>query len=425
MNHNSYIRKVAISLIITIISILFLDDSIESAIIAGGLALFFNTITIYEVRGNKYLAVLFSVILYINASAYVLGVLTRGLTFNQYQWELWSSKYNSIGMKGILITSCIFYIVMLRSSLNNNYQLHKPNIRNQNYIISIICLIISVLSCLFGFNGSAEDGEYQSNNSPIFEYAVLFYVLAWAYGNQNKILVRYWYVCSILYIFIALLAGDRSSSFMLLFVIALNNINKLSLKRIFLFGFLGIMLANFIGQYRIGGIGGSIILDLASRGLKTLFMDTAAQSYYTSLTIYEYNETISNQLQLFGGWVISLFSGGLFIDRESINLAYLASMYDHNGGGGLFQPYFYLFGRFVGIIIGSLLVAYIIKNVYWKWNNDYSNLLKVIIPAMSLRWYLYSPTTFFRTCIINFFFLYIIINICGRMIYSANKSNNT
>lgn len=416
LNNKTQIRKRFIAILVAILSILLISDTIEGAIFIGVLVIVFNALTVYEVKDNKYLIILFSVIMYINLSAYVLGVLTRGLTFGEYQWELWSSRYNSIGMKGILVSSCVFYIMMISSKIkkpisdNSIAQFRSHN----NSVVCLICLLFTIFACFFGFNGSAADGEYVSNNNPVFEYAILFFVLGWDYGSKNKNMLLLWYFCSVLYIVTALVAGDRSSAFMLLFVITLYHFNKLSLKKMMMFGFLGIALANFIGQYRTGALGDGMALGLVSRGLKSIFMDTAAQSYYTSLTIYEYNDTITNQLQIFLGWIVSIFSGGIIVDRTSIDLPRLAAEYDRNGGGGLFQPYFYLFYGYMGIALGSLLTAKIIKVVYKNYRNAFFTSLKILIPAMSLRWYLYSPTTLFRTCIVNFFIICLIMKIVDQ-----------
>ena len=412
------VGKIFCSLFLLFASLLLLEDNFVGALIAGILSLFFNAGTIFEVKDNNYLIILFSLILYINLSAFVLGVLTLGITFNDYQWAIWHSKYNAIGMKSILVSSCMFYIVMAnttRVEKKRSIQIVLDTDSHKNDIICFSCLLVTLFACFFGFNGSAENGHYVSNNNPIFEYAILFYVFAWTYKGKNKFWLVCWYGCSAVYIAIAFAAGDRSSSFMLLFIIALYNLNKISIGKLIVFGFLGITLANIINQYRVSGLERVMLSGVFEKGLKTFFSDTAAQSYYTALTIYEYNDIITNQIQLFFNWIISIFTGGLIVKRDSVDLPRLASMYDINGGGGLFQPYFYLLFKYWGVAIGSLITAYIIKNVYRKWNNGFCNMLKVLIPAMSLRWYLYFPTVLYRTCIVNFFIIYIFVKAVDKL----------
>lgn len=409
MKKNRKLLNLYISCIILLLSLLLIKDDVEGATIAGFIALVFSFLTIKEAKASTNLVILFSMIFYFNLSSYVLGPLTRGITFQPYQWDLWNSKYDAIAMKCILVSSLVFYISMCWTSIAKIQFVNEHNTRlKNNGLISLLCLFIVLLICVFSFSGGVSEGEYTSNDNPLFEYALFFFVLAWYYSGNHYILKMLWILCCLLYLITALTAADRSSAFMLLIVIALYYIKVIKLSRVFLLGFFGVLVANFIDLYRNGM--GTTAYALLGRGLQTVFSDTVGHACYTSLTIYYYESVINNQLEIFISWLITLFSGSLFVDRESVHLPMLATRYYMNGGGGFFQPYFFFFFKYVGVALGTLLVSYLIILVNKSKTNNYFILLRYIIPAMSLRWYLYGPTTLFRACFIMFFVIFLLVD---------------
>ena len=406
-------KKIIIAFFVTIITIACLvqiPDDVNGAVIAGVIALVFSVLTIKSVEGHVPLILLFGIIFYVNLSAFVLGPLTKGILLGAYQYDLWNSKYNAIGMKCILLSSVIFYFVMRwtnKGVVNRDIKIQEAN----NPLLAIGCTIVSILICLFSFNGSVSTSEgYTSNNSALFEYAIFVYVLAWYYGKHSKLSMTIWFIGVLFYLITALMAGDRSSAFTLIAVLATIYFRRLGLKYLFLLCFLGILSANAIAQYRVGMQGNLVDFFLVS-SLRTVFSDTAAYSYYAGLTVYYFLEHISNGLTIFYGWFISLFTGSLFIDRDTVEMTLLATRLYDNAGGGFFQSYFYAFYGYLGVAIGTLIVAIIISKVYFSWNNNFSILLGLVLPAMSFRWYLYTPTTFFRACLLNFGIMYLVLYI--------------
>ena len=225
-----------------------------------------------------------------------------------------------------------------------------------------------------------------------------------------------WAFCAAYYLFIGLIAGDRSSAFMLMALIVLYKFKDLSIRKVLILCLAGIFAANAIFLFREGSIFGGGDAVLYKQGLRTFFSDTAAQSYYSGLTIYYYFDRIINDtVSLFINWVITIFSGSLFVDRTTVEFSKLAADYNFNGGGGLFQPTFYAFYGYLGVVLGSIIVAYLLKKVYYSWNNTFCMLLWFVIPAMSFRWYLYTPTTFFRACLFNFGILYLVAKVFDNM----------
>ncbi len=397
-------------IIICALTVYLVPDNYEYSIYIGVLALAYSLLTVFRVKGRKELVILFSIIFYINLSVFVLGPLTRGLMFGAYQYELWISQYDTIGMKSILITSVIFYLVFNAHKKKIQRSINDDRIKltiKQNSLISIVCLIGVLLICTYSFTGAVEAGEYVSNQSALYEYVILIMVIAWYYGGKKPYLAMLWVLCAAYYVLLGIMAGDRSSAFMLLTLIILYKMHDVSVSKIVLFCLVGIFAANTVAMFRTGDLAGASGIGLVTQGLKSFFSDTAAQSYYSGLTIYYYLDKIGNGVTLFFNWILTLFTGSLFVDRSSVELSSLAFDYNPNGGGGLFQPQFFAFYGYVGVALGALLVSYIISKIYFTWNNAYCLMLRYLIPVMCFRWYLYTPTTFFRACLFNFGIMYL------------------
>ena len=402
----------------------FVPNAFDNSIWIGLVALVYSIAVIFQVKGETQLVILFSIIFYINLSAFILGPVSRGLLFGAYQYDIWNSQYNTIGMKCILITSVIFYL-FFRSKRKREIEQKGKNVVSlsdkQNPFVSIVCLIAVLLICTYSFDGSVSRDEYQSNTSAIYEYVIFIMVLAWYYGGKNTFIKLFWVFCALYYVLMGILSGDRSSAFMLLTLIALYKFRDISIGKILFFTLLGIFAANSVALYREGAFSGGIGLQMYAQGLKSFFSDTAAQSYYSGLTIFYYLDKVGDGVTIFFKWVLSLFTGSLFIDRSAVELSKLAADLNPNGGGGFFQSMFYSFYGYLGVAMGSSIVAYIIKKVFYSWKNTFSLLLAFVIPVMSFRWYLYTPTTFFRACLLNFGIMYLATKAFNTFVHNKKR----
>ena len=306
-------------------------------------------------------------------------------------------------MKSILVSSVVFFLVFNSKKrekiIDNNFYI------TYNPFLCISCLIVVLLICTFTFLGSSEDGEYISNSNPLYEYVIFIMVLAWYYGGGKPYTTFMWIICATYYVLLGVISGDRSSSFMLLTLIVLYKLHDISIAKILVLCFLGILAANSIALFRIGAFSSPAVL--MTQGLKSFFSDTAAHSYYTSITIYYYLDRVGGGIIIFFGWILTIFTGSLFLDRTTVELSALAAEIESNGGGGLLQPSFFAFYGYIGVALGTLIVCFFVSKVFYTWNNVFSVMLRYVIPVMSFRWYLYSPTTFFRACLINFGIIYL------------------
>lgn len=387
-------------------------------------------LTVYNVKNNNLLLIMFSIIFYINLTVSVLGGLTLGKFLPDYQAYLWLSKYNIIYLKSILIVSSVFYLgsldfrsryfeVFKRKNYCTNDDLENFFLSHYNPLNSILALCMIIAIMIFAFDGSASglSDEYVSNTNPLYEYCIFLFAFSWVYGKRSKIIRIFISLVALLYIFNGLITGDRSSSFMLMVLIASYRLkNKIVIKKMLILCILAILLANAIAVYRTDGITSSYLYSLLNRGMLTFFSDTVAHSCYSGLTIAYFSDFyLGNKFSDFLSWIISLFFGSSVLNYMDIKLEEVVfaarSMFD-NGGGGLFPAYFYFYGDYVGVLFGSLISMIIIRFVYYHSDLGYCRMLSYILPAMSLRWYLYTPSTLFRACLINFliifFFFYFI-----------------
>lgn len=402
------------ALVVTIVTSVcaFLPNESSNSAIVGIALIIISAINVILCRKNKMLLVLFSIIFYINLSIAVPGFINNGKGLAYYQIPLWTSDYATIYAKSLLIVSSVFSIFFCDISKYKEYNdtvIDKKHLEPyDNPLLSIISLLILVLIFIFCFDGTSvlTGGLYSSNENALYEYSIFFFALAWLYGSSRKYIRIAWVVLASYYVIIGILTGDRSSCFMVIVMVVLYLWRKANLFKISIYAILGVIFANGIAIFRnlmnYNGLS-SIVSVLLSNGNGVLFSDTAYYSCHSGLTILAYSELYNgSKIILFLKWLVSLVTGDLFIKGNEYELVVAAREFNYNGGGGVFPAYFYFYGGLIGVAIASIITAYIIKRIYFKEKGEFSIILRYIIPAMSLRWYLYSPATLYRSCLINF-----------------------
>ncbi len=276
-----------------------------------------------------------------------------------------------------------------------NIDLKTFKVKN-NPIISYTGIVAMFIILVAGYgNELYSTSSYISNDNPFIEYSILIYAVVWMFSGKNKIIFFFLSLYAFIYVAYSLLLGDRSASFLMLLLYYLLFFNriKLSMGKIVILAILAIGLSNVVAETRDGEIDSisEVISNSFERGL---YSDTVSYSYYATITISAAHHIDDTQTYFYGYLKTIIFGGG---SSEYGNLAkYVSDNYLYNVGGGLYTSYFYFGFGFFGVFLGALILGMILKKVYS--NNGYFSLLfQLLIPVLSIRWYLYGPTTFYRS----------------------------
>lgn len=377
--------------------ILLWNDS-TNLIPLGGLLVLSSITTLFRCRKIPLLLLLFAIIAYINISSAVLDYFLQGSLMNKYQTYLRLSDSGLTNAKMFLLNFDIVSIMITPSFLKK--AAIKSNIyfyqEKKNLLIAYSLLISCVIITLTQFNGNAGEG-YVSNNSVLYEYVVIFMIVGLNYIGNDKLLKKLYIGCGLLYVFIGVIGGDRSSAFMALIVFAVYFFSdKITIKAMLFLSFMGILSSNIIGILRNSWMSlESLFNVLKERSFLFFFSDTVSASFYSGITIIEYSKFTDNKLSIFQ-WIESLFVGV----TQNTNIVHLASRMNYNGGGGLFHSCLGYLGGYTGVICGAILLGASIQ-LFFSNNRVWNKISQIAFLALVFRWYLYTPVSFYRTILIN------------------------
>lgn len=385
-----------------------------------------STYLAIRVKESKTLFFLISVITYINISIAVLDGFLGGELFSSYQMQLRTSVYNLTYMKSILLNITIVSLALTPAMLKRSAMatVSADDIsRKSNIIIVIGGIILITLFIVFGY----ERGEYETFRASartIYEYAILLFVIVWYYSGRKKISNMILTGLAVYYIVQGLYYGDRSSALVMIVLLGMVLIKKIRIKKMLLYGVVGILFANAIAVYRnlTNFDLVHILSESINKGILSLFSDTASASYYTGVAIVATKDLVVNSkwdyvIKFLG----SIFVGSSYPGLREANVTLVAFDYFHVGGGGLYSSYFYFWGGYFGVIIGAILLSFIIRKVFTSEKTMYV-LLQYYMTVMAFRWYLYTPFTLFRTTILMFFLLYFATKFIHKITSKSDKN---
>ena len=383
---------------------LFLDNSMTLLPYMGYLIITISIVLCYKVRKNEKLLFLFAILGFINISIAVSDTILLGIHVASWQMPLRETVYNLYAANSTLLFISVINLIMSTKWLDTQAKdITKDNFkRKDNIIIAYGGLAVMYIILLFGYDINSLNGEgYVSNNNPLIEYAIVIFAVVWLYSGDNRIVIILLKLFSFVYVILSMSFGDRSAAFLmillyyLLFISEKRKLN-LTLIKIITLAFIAILISNFAASYREAADFNflSIIKDALERGI---YSDTVSYSYYASITITAASH-LDDTFGYFLEYLKTLVAGGG--SSEFGNLArYVQENYLYNVGGGLYPSYFYFGLGYSGVFFSALILALIIRKIY-SLNNLYALIYQILIPVLSIRWYLYGPTTFYRSILI-------------------------
>ena len=394
-----------------IIAIFFVNEASVLQYI-GILIVMISIYLCFKVRENRKLVFLFAIIGFINISLGVSDLINKGLYVADWQLALRSTEYNVYTAKSVLIFLSIVNIMLTKSWLKTRSinKIFAETRRNENPIIAFIGISSLFVILILGYGSDLRNSSnYVSNNNPLYEYAIVIYLVSWMFSGKNKIFNVLLVIYAVLYSMYSFYFGDRSAAFlMILMFFFLHFEQKISIVKLMSLSVIAIIIANFIAGYRIGGS-----LDIASiieyMKEKGLYSDTVSYSYYTGITLTKLHHIDSNAPTYFLGYLKSLVLGSGSSEYSSMD-TFIRGKYSElfNRGGGLYTSAFYSWFGYLGVSMSAVAVGLIVRLVYSR-PGAYAQLYQVLVIVFSIRWYLYNPTTLFRGI---FFISTILLFIC-------------
>jgi len=290
-------------------------------------------------------------------------------------------------------------------------------------------LILLVYIFLTGFERPETLGE-RADPSPLYEYSVVFFILAFFYSRakfQRVIIALF------LIIFAAqnLIFGGRITAMQLLLCLFLMNYTpKWRLGIILPVALVLMALFNLIGSFRAALFTGGVDnMSLSSMTGNFFALDTSYYAFHTSITFIKTADmtAIGTRLYMFGQFLKSIIFGGS-ATPDSILAEYTIDYYDHCYGGVL--PYFgYFYLGYFGVVLFTVYLVWLYNKIISYRNNkykDYIFCIGVFFTCTVPRWFLYSPSPVTRGLLIMtivycvYSFAYSFLN----GFRSSNKKNN-
>lgn len=277
-----------------------------------------------------------------------------------------------------------------------------------NFVIYTGGVILLVLILLFGFSRNSGSG-YESQNNPIYEYAITIFILAWLYANPKIYIQRViLLIFASAYVLQGVIFGDRSSAFPMLIVLFLLIIHKtLKSYQIVIVGLFGIIFANVIDLVRNKAFT-NMFHELLNKGFN---VNTISFSHYAGVQIVGSASGIPH-------YKFGLdFIGSIFTGKAMVLSDYASSLGFRNSGGGFSASSFYFWSGLLGVVIIGLLTGFLISRFFGR-PSMMSYVISLCIIGYLIRWYVYFPSALFRSAIfipiVEVFFCQLVDHLVNR-----------
>ena len=369
-----------------------------------------NVYSLYKCRYNKFLVIIWTIILYCNYSIVYENWISH--TQDLFNTEI-SEKVTNSSINLLATFNALLYLF----SPKKVYASHVKNLSIftnaitpgfLTYIIIIVCLIVIFL---LGFDAPSIPGE-RGSPKPVFEYAICIFILGYHFFKNKRQLI----ILDILILLFALknfIFGGRILGIQFLTCYYIFRWGSLSLKKISVIALPMVLLMYIIGVVRGELLSGNfdthqILEALFSNGLA---LDTAYSAYHTSKVYMYIYDLIPNHIDFFLAFLAALLIGyGSF---RHLLLSNVSHDYMVNYEGGLFPFHFYFFGNILLVILSTWIFRPLftwVSKLTTKRISSLEKCIAILIVCSTFRWYLYSPFSMIRE-IIFLSILYIIIKV--------------
>ncbi len=335
---------------------------------------------------------------------------------------------------GTLCVHVLFLSVvnLFLKKITNRVRITQFIVLKNNNALFFLSFSVLLFIVVFGQSGDSilSSGGYGKStvtrflNLSIYEYYLIFYIIAYKYSNGNKNKIIMINIASIPYILKNLLFGGRIESLQLLLLMFLMYYDyRITYKKIAVFSLIAFYVFDLWGRIR----GNPAVLV------------SGDYSYLMPFNYFTQNSGVlgSHQGDVFHNTVVffGLFKDGIFDLNYRINsfLCFMVSVFIPNkylpqeynlwvfsksigiraGGGGLISGIIFTWLGVFGVILTGVFLAAII-NYYNKiisdkrhLHNEYFVIYFMLAITTFPRWFAYSPITLFKLCLYGIVVLFI------------------
>jgi len=356
----------------------------------------FSLIALIKSRKNILATIVFSIIFYFNYSIAIGEYLIGGslsVPFTEVKTVEIYSQAIRILLLFISVVSLFYSAKPLDISKDKLYS-------RDNIILFYSMLFISIIVLIFGIDRQGPLDVYRVRISPAFEYSKLLFLFMYYFSGNSKFRKYILLSLSFVFIFQDFLYGGRATSVQIIILLLITIwIHKLTFKRIIL-GILsfGVLTSAIIATYRsVFSLKEISLINILKSLISTyLVSDTATFAYYASATHIAASEVIETQLKLKS--LLEFLKSILGFSKSELSnvTIFVSKNYFFNLGGGLLPTYFYFWLGWIGVLIISFIVVLLLNRLFSA-KKDLGKLLLYAVVISAPRWYLYSPTTLFRS----------------------------
>ena len=362
-------------------------------------------------------------------------------TFNYYFVDsitisYWSDFQTYDILKRVLLSHALFVFFLGNSinSLNQKYSFDFRNYFKPNKNLFYFFLSITVFILIFGIqgqtllNGASYASHELTSKSTLHEYFILFYFFLILFSSNVKMDRYILHLMLILYILKTILYGGRIEVVeigLLWFLIFYYYNNKVKIRTVLIFLFFGIYLTNVVNNVRTNPVGFISGIDTYSYFDPTISFEKKSKNDILATNEGDVIQSSARIVGLIDNGEISfsqrILSGALYILSpitsasvlpEYSNLSVYKQETYRSGGGGLISTYFYTWLSYIGPILISLFIAFVI-NYFYNNNSIYCYLYCTSLFVMFPRWFAYNPIMLVKFCLYPILILFFIIKICN------------
>lgn len=386
--------------VITLIVFYATGCTSEGALICTWVTLATTAYQIVVSRKSRLTCLFFCILGYVNYSIAIYFFLAPP-TVNDYSMYI-GTPWANFG-SGLLLLFLVVMTMLLPFEFKPSHireLFSRPE--NKNGVIVAVAVAALVFIALLGYDAPDSYGN-RGSTSTLYESATLVLIVAYFFAGDSISMRRTLTFLAFCLALEGLVFGDRIVPIQLILVyFCIYHLENIPFRKLLALGLISLILFASVGIFR-----GSILNNLSTSGIyqviELLLDRKGAQStfpaaYHTSLTFLMFGDSVSptDKLYYFGQFLQSQFLGTKNV--VDANLAEITHNYYWHNYGGLYPFFFYFWGGFFGVAIGSLWSAFMCRLLAGRLASIVPlRVLTLFFLVTVFRWYAYSPTTLIRT----------------------------
>ncbi|WP_350551504.1 hypothetical protein [Pseudoalteromonas sp. 120-MNA-CIBAN-0494] len=339
---------------------------------------------------------------------------------NELYISYWMDFQSAYYLNKVSVISGLFFI-MLGSFLFNISEKNMVNItyvRQPDKLLFLFTVVLFFICTHFGMSGdtvlTAGYGASERDKSPLFEYAMIFLILALFFSNDSKV---HKVIATLMVIFFSLktvLYGGRIEVIQIVLAFMYfktNFFRSWSLKKLYVSIILAFMLLLIVGRIRTNPL---LIFGLIENPMVLFDFSPISKTGTVSSNYGDVQQSSARMLGLVdtGFWGLEFrikssisYLFNLFLYGNELKHASNIALIDQDkfgtGGGGLIGSQFYVWLSWLGPILSGIFIGGIIRKGL-KPNSKkvffiYAFTLLITFP----RWYAYGPLALVKFALIT------------------------